>query len=135
MTHPFVQKWQSINKKSTNHQNYPESIIMKNVSSYKKNRFEEVEFVVRQIEAHQLDLTTPYKYWIDLGFSFSNEFGEAGREFFHRISRFHPEYDFRKCDLQYDHCLCGRRSGRTIASFFYYAKQAGMEIPKINSQY
>ena len=95
-------------------------------------RYEDVEYVVRQIEAFQLDLTTPYKYWVDLGFSFSNEFGETGREFFHRISRFNPGYDYRECDRQYDHCLKGRRAGRTIGSFFYYARQAGMKIPVRN---
>ena len=130
MTHPFIQKWQPKNNNMNHKQYYKISNNNYKESYYMDKRFEDVEFVVRQIEDYQLDLTTPYKYWVDLGFSFSNEFREAGREFFHRISRFHPGYNRIECDRQYDHCLKGRRAGRTIGSFFYYARQAGIEIPK-----
>ncbi len=92
------------------------------------NRYEDVEYVIQQIEAYQCDLTQYYADWINLGFSFAHEFGEAGRDYFHRISRFYLKYDVRECDRQYDQCLKGRRTGRTIASFFYYARMAGMEI-------
>ena len=75
MTHPFIQKWQPKNNQGISHKNNYASKNSNKESFTMDKRYEDVEYVVRQIEAIQLDLTTPYKYWVDLGFSFSNEFG------------------------------------------------------------
>lgn len=131
IAHEFVQKWQPKTENKSRQHYHPN--IRRSRGSFKENdRQEDVEFVIKQIEAFQCDLTQDYADWINLGFSFAHEFDEAGREYFHRISRFYPKYDFRECDRQYDQCLKGRRSGRTIRTFFYMAKRAGMKIPKRN---
>lgn len=87
----------------------------------------EVEVVVRRIEAHQIDLTINYEDWLKMGFAFS-EFGEAGRGYYHRISRFNGGYDFTECNRQYDKCLRGRKTGITIKSFFAAAANAGVNV-------
>jgi hypothetical protein len=132
MAHEFVQKWRP-KPENKSRQNYGTNRNRSRGSFNANDMHEDVEYVIQQIEAYQCDLTWDYADWINLGFSFAHEFGEAGRDYFQRISRFYPKYDSRECDRQYDQCLKGRRSGRTIASFFYYAKQAGIEIPKKNS--
>ena len=65
----------------------------------------DVEIVVQRIEEHQLDLTRNYEDWVKLGCAFASEFGEASRNYFHRISHFYPGYDFTETDKQFDKCL------------------------------
>ncbi|MBW6536607.1 MAG: PriCT-2 domain-containing protein [Mariniphaga sp.] len=88
----------------------------------------EVEVITRRIENSRLDLTCNYQDWLKLGFSFADEFGPAGRSYFQRISKFHPEYDPSKCDEQYDKCLKRGKSGISIKTFFAAARDAGVNI-------
>jgi hypothetical protein len=88
----------------------------------------DVEVVLRRIENYQLDLTMNYEDWVRLGFAFADEFGETGRNYFHRISRFYPDYDFTGTDKQFDKCLQGHKSGITIRTFFQAAKDSGVNI-------
>ncbi|GHT59053.1 hypothetical protein FACS18945_5290 [Bacteroidia bacterium] len=83
--------------------------------------------VLREIESRCLDIAPTYQMWRDLGFSIAAEFGENGRNAFHRLSRFYNEYDYAKTEKQYTRCLRGKQ-GITIATFFYLAKQAGINL-------
>ena len=52
----------------------------------------EVDKIVSRIESAHTDITSDYANWVSLGFAFANEFGEAGRSFFQRVSRFYPDF-------------------------------------------
>jgi hypothetical protein len=52
----------------------------------------EVDIIVTRIEADLTDITTSYHDWLNVGFAFANEFGEGGRNYFHRVSRFYSGY-------------------------------------------
>ena len=86
-----------------------------------------VDVVSGGIENLCIDLTTNYKDWLKPGFAFSDEFGEAGRDYFHRVSRFYWGYDPAVCNRQLDRCLCSKESGILIKSFFAVAKDAGVD--------
>lgn len=51
-------------------------------------------------------------------FAFANEFGEGGRDFFHKVSKISSKYNQKDCDDQYDKCLKSNGEGITIATFF-----------------
>jgi hypothetical protein len=87
-----------------------------------------VEVILRRIENYRIDLTCSYEDWIRLAFAFVDEFGETGRSYFHRLSRFYPGYDPAKCDEQYYKCLKGGKSGVSIKTFFAAARDAGINI-------
>jgi hypothetical protein len=87
-----------------------------------------VEVILRRIENYQLDLTMNYDDWFHLGCAFADEFGETGRDYFHRVSRFYVDYDPDGTDKQFDECLKGRKSGIKIATFFQKAKDSGINI-------
>lgn len=91
------------------------------------HREHDIEIIVRRIEAAGLDLTLNYQDWLTVGFAFS-ELGEAGRNYYQRVSCFHPDYSFDKCNRQFDECLKGRRAGISIKTFFYMAQCAGINI-------
>lgn len=88
----------------------------------------DIDRVVQEIEAHGVDIAPDYGMWVNVGFAIANGLGEHGRDFFHRVSRLHPDYDPANTDKQFTYCLNGRGSGVTIASFFHYAAQAGIEL-------
>ncbi len=88
----------------------------------------DVEVIIKRLEGAHTDITVNYADWRDIGFAFSDEFGESGRDYFHRVSRFYPEYSHSICDKQYNSCLKAKGHGVTIKTFFHLAQQAGISL-------
>jgi hypothetical protein len=86
------------------------------------------DLVISRLEAAQTDITANYSDWRDIGFAFADEFGEAGRDYYNRISRFYSGYSPTDCNKQYDNCLKAKGHGITLKTFFHLAKQAGINI-------
>ena len=89
---------------------------------------DDIEIVTQRIEAAGVDITGDYASWRDLGFALSDELGESGRDYFHRISRFYPGYAEKEADDQYDKCMRAHGTGITIRTFFQAAKDAGISV-------
>ena len=83
------------------------------------------EAVFSQILAAGYDLTGSYYDWVKIGFALAEGYNEAGRQYFHELSQFHPKYKPAETDRQFTKCLQTRAAGVTISTFFYMAKQAG----------
>lgn len=92
----------------------------------------EVEKIIQQIESNQIDIASAYADWRNIGFAFADEFGESGRDYFHRISRFYSDYSTANCDEQYNNCLKSKGQGISLKTFFFHAKQAGIRISSPN---
>lgn len=88
----------------------------------------DIETVTRRIEESQIDITAGYDNWRNCAFALASELGEAGRSFFHRISKFYTDYNQDETDKQYTACLKAGRDGITINTFFGLAKDAGVNI-------
>lgn len=98
-------------------------------SNYNTNtQLEEVERIIKEIEANRIDITSDYSVWINIGFAFADEFGETGRDLFHRISQFYPDYSFENCNKQFNNCMKAKGQGVSLKTFFFHAKQAGIDI-------
>jgi hypothetical protein len=91
---------------------------------------DDIESIISQIEHHSIDITGDYSTWRNLGFALSDSLGEAGRDPFHRISKFHSEYNPKECDRQFDACLKANGSGITISTFFHIAKDHGLIVER-----
>ena len=97
------------------------------------NADDAVRKVIKTIEALEVshtDITSPYDQWMNIGFAFANELGEQGRDLFHRVSRMHPQYDDNECDRKYNNALATQNGRVRLATFFHYAQQAGITIPR-----
>jgi len=90
------------------------------------NNAEKVEAVIKQIEVGRIDITPTYDEWFSVAAALANEFGEGGRDLFHRISRFYPGYKGRETDKQFTACL-RRRYKYTIGTLFEIARHYGIE--------
>lgn len=89
---------------------------------------EEVECIIREIEQRAIDIAPDYKDWMELGFALADGFGENGREYYHRISRFYPDYQRENTDRQFTNCLQANGHGITLRSFFHLAACAGIPL-------
>lgn len=99
----------------------------------KVSKAEQIRTVANLIVEMNIDITEGYNNWRNIAFGISLELGEEGRSIFHDISRFNAGYKYEECDKLYSNCIkrlhdTTDHSGITIASFFKYAKEAGIDI-------
>ena len=87
-----------------------------------------VEKLITQIENTRTDITSDYDTWLKIGFAIESEFGEAGRHYFHEVSKFSPDYNNETCNEQYNKCCKNTNSGIGIGTLFHFAKLSGVVI-------
>lgn len=93
----------------------------------------DIETYISAIEQAGIDITGNYATWRDLGFALAEEYGETGRDYFHRISKNYVGYDSKECDEQFNKCLNAKGHGISIATFYHFAHQAGIKPMKQQS--
>lgn len=64
-----------------------------------------VEALLQKIESGKVDITEDYNNWFAIACNFAATFGEQGRNFFHRVSTYHPQYVPTACDRKYNDAL------------------------------
>lgn len=91
----------------------------------------EFDRVVKEMVDARVSCVEDYRDWRDIGFGLADQFGEAGRPYFHALSSTSEKYESSMCDRQYTHCLRGNgKNGSkiTIATIYWFAKQAGIKV-------
>ncbi len=101
---------------------------------FSQQTYLDVEQCIISIEELEIDLTSTYDRWFKIGAALANTFGEEGREFFQRVSAFHPEYDLKKCDQKFSECLKSDNRTVGIGTFFHYCKVADVRYKKKEKQ-
>jgi hypothetical protein len=99
--------------------------VFRSCGSDVESRGVEVETMICKIEAAQIDITNDYKAWFEIGCCLANDFGETGRDYFHRISRFNNRYAKSEADKQFDNCLKNRYN-YNLGTLIYYCREAGV---------
>jgi hypothetical protein len=102
--------------------------IQKAIPSIAGNQ-ESIEDYITLIEQSGTDITKNYADWRNIGFAIAEEYGESGRNYFHRISKFHSSYDSKDCDEQYSKCINAKGHGITIATLYHHMHQASIKTP------
>lgn len=103
----------------------------RNASKPKAKRIpKKVLDIVERIESSGVSLS--YDDRFKMGMSFVNEYGEQGRELFHRISRNHENYNAEKFDAKLNDFIASSRGEISLGSFFHIAKEQGF-IPDKNA--
>jgi inhibitor of KinA sporulation pathway (predicted exonuclease) len=89
-----------------------------------KGNLDKVEAVVSLIEGNAIDITSEYSDWVKIAGALYNAFGEHGRDYFHRVSKYNHGYKFKDADRKFDNCRNMKRV--TLSSFFYIADSYGI---------
>ena len=85
---------------------------------------EKVEAIINLIEMNAIDITSNYEDWYKIAGALNEAFGESGRDYFHRISKYHHDYSIKKTDNKYNNCRNMNRV--TLSSFFHVASEHGI---------
>lgn len=93
-------------------------------SSPSSSTEEEVRKCVAEIERRNLDITSDYSEWIDIASALYNGLGEAGKQYFERVSRFYPNANER--DINYKWEKNKNRSKVGIGTFFDICQRYGI---------
>lgn len=83
---------------------------------------DDLDMAINDVISRGQDITSAYKNWYEIGAALANEFGEGGRERFHRLSQLYPKYKPAECDRQYTACMRNPKK-YTRATIFYYINQ------------
>ncbi|GHV68837.1 hypothetical protein FACS1894199_16690 [Bacteroidia bacterium] len=94
----------------------------------------DIEIITERIERAKTDIASTYADWRDLGFALSDELGEAGRTYYHRLSRYYPNYATEETDKQYTQCLNAHGHGITIKTFYHLAQTAAINIGRVDTR-
>ena len=89
---------------------------------------QEIEILTKLVEEKAIDIAPNYSEWRDLGFALADALGESGRTYYHRLSRFYPNYSSDETDKQFAACLRSHGHGVTSKTLFHLAKQSGITI-------
>ncbi len=98
--------------------------------SWQRNGFaddtdERVYQACKEIELRKIDMTDNYEDWIAIGFSLAT-LGDAGREYFHIVSRQSPKSKPRETEQKFSSFLLSCSNGDSIGIFFYYCQRFGV---------
>lgn len=84
------------------------------------------DLIVKEIVARRINIAPSYHDWLRCAFALADHFGEDGRRYLHQISD--DTATPQQIDKQFDACLKAKGSGVTIATIYYFAKEAGIKI-------
>lgn len=82
-----------------------------------------VDYILFCINKDEKDITGKERQWYKIGAALADEFGEHGREIYHKVSKHYPKYNRKETNNKFDHCL--KQVGYTIGTFFHYAELNG----------
>lgn len=85
---------------------------------------EKIKKITERIEQQGIDITGDYDDWVKVGGAIAGAIGDSGRDYFHRISKQHPEYDVKKCDDKFNSCM--KMSKTALGSLMYVAGLYGV---------
>ena len=84
------------------------------------------EIIKAIIASGKLSGDDSYNDWLKIGFALAQEFGEAGRGYFHELSKISPKYDPAACDRKFDNCLKTNRGDVTFATIVLMGRAVGV---------
>jgi hypothetical protein len=69
-----------------------------------------------------------YKRYCDIGFAIASKFGQSGFQYYDAICQGGLKYDAQRIEKDYSRFCKGTSEGITIATFYHYAKEMGVDV-------
>lgn len=82
-----------------------------------------VEALLSYLEANRIDITADYEDWRRVLSALASTFGEAGREYAHRVSALYPGYNQEETDAKYTDLLRHTEYKDQLGTLFFIARQ------------
>jgi len=95
----------------------------------------DIAHILDQIQQRGINLADSYHDWVNIGFAIASKYGEAGEQYFHIVSQQSNKYNAEQASKKYQQLCKSNRNQRSIATFFYLCKQAGLDIQTKETQH
>ena len=105
--------------------------IINNHSSSINNQSSDLDYLVDVIRSSGIDIAPTYDEYTNLAFAIATDYGEAGRWAFHAICKLSQKYNETNANKMYSGAIASNHGVKHIASAFYLAKQAGVNIDDV----
>ena len=105
--------------------------IINNHSSSINNQSSDLDYLVDVIRSSCIDIAPTYDEYTNLAFAIATDYGEAGRWAFHAICKLSQKYNETNANKMYSGAIASNHGVKHIASAFYLAKQAGVNIDEV----
>ena len=105
--------------------------IINNHSSSINNQSSDLDYLVDVIRSSGIDIAPTYDEYTNLAFAIATDYGEAGRWAFHAICQLSQKYNETNANKMYSGAIASNHGVKHIASAFYLAKQAGVNIDEV----
>lgn len=107
--------------------NYPKETFIKKIPDF-VHTAGDFEEIYKNVIGRNINICEEYSDWLKVCFALAEQFGEAGRAYFHGVSSCSPKYKWERTDKQFSYCLKAKGSGVNISSFYYLCKIHGVAI-------
>ena len=87
---------------------------------------EGIKQLIHHIEKRNIDITTNYKSWIEIGLALCTHFGQEGVQYFHCISKHHPSYTKKETTNKYQSLLKNNKYSYSIGTLIHYCALHGI---------
>jgi hypothetical protein len=78
-----------------------------------------------------INIAESYEDYLKLGFALANGLGEDGHDIYHKLCSQSSKYREKDCEEKWQECLSKNDGQTTIATFYYMAKKAGIDLSDI----
>ena len=95
------------------------------------NNQSDLDYLVDVIQSSGIDIAPTYDEYTNLAFAIATDYGEAGRWAFHAICKLSQKYNETNANKMYSGAIASNHGIKHIASAFYLAKQAGVNIDEV----
>ena len=96
---------------------------------------EKILAVGQELLAMGANIAESYSDWLRLGFALADGLGGQGRDVYHQLSAQSGKYNGPRCEKQWKECLAKGNGRTTIKTFYYMAKQAGVDLSEIGRRF
>jgi hypothetical protein len=78
-----------------------------------------------------INIAESYEDYLKLGFALANGLGKDGHDIYHLLCSQSSKYRKKDCEEKWQECLSKNDGQTTIATFYYMAKKAGIDLSAI----
>ena len=96
---------------------------------------EKILAVGQELLAMDANIAESYSDWLRLGFALADGLGSEGRDLYHQLSAQSQKYNETRCEKQWQECLAKGNGRTTIKTFYFMAKQAGVDLSEIGRRF
>ncbi|OJU23245.1 MAG: hypothetical protein BGN92_12935 [Sphingobacteriales bacterium 41-5] len=102
--------------------------INKKIKEIQLSDYRPLAELINEVEAQKLDVAPTYDNYLNLAFALAGELNEDGRNIFHSLCQYSPDYNSTDADLKYTNAIETGRGDVPVNFVFDLIKRAGVVV-------